>query len=125
MIRVTIQWTETAKNHLVSLPKPIRKGLIRKIGALRDSDPRLAGKALIGPLMGYRSITHGRYRAIFSVEEEKGAGADVRLIVRVYVETVGIRRDRDKKDVYKIALKLVELGLIPDRDVADADDPEA
>ena len=125
MIRVTVQWTETAKNLLADLPKPIRKGLIRKIGTLRDSDPRLAGKALIGPLQGYRSITHGRYRALFSVAEECSAGGDVVLHVTVHVEAVGIRRDRDKKDVYKIAQKLAELGLIPDRATSDLDDPEA
>jgi len=123
-LRVTVQWTQTAKDLLAGLPKPIRKGLIRKIGALRDSDPRQAGKPLIGPLQGYRSITHGRYRAILSVEEERGAHGEVVLRVRVYVEAVGIRRDRDKKDVYKIAQKLVELGLIPDRESSDPEDQQ-
>ncbi len=125
MMQVTVQWAETAKNHLAGLPKPIRKGLIRKIGALRESDPRLAGKPLIGPLMGYRSIKHGRYRAIFSVVEERAADGETLLRVCVYVEAVGIRRERDKKDVYKLAQKLVELGLIPDREVTATDDPEA
>jgi mRNA interferase RelE/StbE len=125
MLSVTVQWTETAKKRLAGLPKPIRRGLIRKIGALRDSDPRQAGKPLIGPLKGYRSITHGRYRAIFTVEEERGADGEILLRVRVYVEAVGIRRDREKKDVYKIAQKLVELGLIPDRESSDPDDQEA
>lgn len=124
MMQVNIQWTETARKLLTTLPKPIRRGLIRKVGALRDSDPRLAGKALIGPLAGYRSITHGRYRAIFSVEEQKAKGEEVELIVRVYIQAVGIRRDRDKKDVYKIAQKLVELGLIPDREMAEPDESE-
>jgi mRNA interferase RelE/StbE len=94
--------------------------LYKKIGNLRDSDPRKAGKPLTGPLEGLRSITHGRYRAIFSVDEEEIAGEEVRLHVRVVVEVVGIRKERDKRDVYKIATKLVELGLVPSQDEPEA-----
>ena len=46
------------------------------------------------------------------------------LLVRVYVAAVGIRRERDKKDVYKVAQKLVELGLIPDREHAKPDEED-
>jgi mRNA interferase RelE/StbE len=116
-IRVTVRWTATAKESLVRLPKPVQRGFIRKIGDLRDSDPRQAGKSLTGPLKGYRSITHGRYRALFSVEEEPIVGGDILLHVLVHVEAVGIRKEHDKRDVYTVAKKLVELGLIPFREI--------
>jgi mRNA interferase RelE/StbE len=113
MIRVTIQWTETAKNHLLGLPKAVQKGLVKKIGKLRDSDPRQAGKPLVGPFAGYRRITYGRYRAILGIEEEKTAGGGVLIHVKVTVVAAGIRKEHDKKDIYRIAQKLVDLGLIP------------
>src|SRR5271170_3806869 len=102
MIRVSIQWTETAKKLLASLPKNVQKGLMRKIGGLRDSDPRQAGKRLVGPLEELRRISYARYRAIFSVAEEKSAEGEINLHVKVVVVAVGMRKEHNKKDIYKI-----------------------
>jgi mRNA interferase RelE/StbE len=114
--RVTIQWTATAKELLAGLPKKEARGIYRKVGELRDSDPRQAGKPLVGPFQGYRRVTYGRYRAIFGVEEEKLPSGDCLLHVKVRVVAVGIRKERDKIDVYRVAQKLIQLGVIPSKE---------
>jgi mRNA interferase RelE/StbE len=121
--RVIVQWTTTAKDQLAELPRKVRRGLLDKANIVRDSDdPRKLGKVLVGPLQGYYRITYARYRAIYSVEEETLASGDA--LVKIYIRfvAVGQRKERDKKDVYAIAQKLVELGLI-DIDVPNPDDP--
>jgi mRNA interferase RelE/StbE len=110
---VTIQWTKTAKESLLHLPLKVRKGIFAKIEALRQSDPRQAGKPLVGPFQGYRRVVYSRYRAIFSVEEEKIAGGATLVQIKVIVVATGIRKERDKRDIYQVAKKLLELGLIP------------
>ena len=120
-IDVSIQWTETAKSQIADLPAKVGKGIIKKIGALRDADPRRVGKPLVGPLQGCRRITYGRYRALFSVEEQPLADGDVLLRVTVRVVAVGIRKEHDKHDVYNVALKLIELGLIPTQNPTNDD----
>jgi mRNA interferase RelE/StbE len=105
-----IQWTKTALDHLEKLPKDVRRGLYNKIDSLKNSDPRQAGKPLTGPLLGYRSITYGRYRAIFTVSNEMLASGDVLVHIQIVVVAAGIRREHHKSDVYHVAQKLVELG---------------
>ena len=63
-------------------------------------------------LEGYRSIKYSRYRVLFSTETEDLAGGDILVHVIVTVVLVGIRKARDKKDVYEVAKKLVALGII-------------
>ena len=118
---VTIHWTKTAAKCLLALPAKVRQGLVAKIEALRKSDPRQAGKPLVGPFQGYRRVVYSRYRAIFSVTEEKYAAGATRVTIKVIVVAAGIRKERDKKDIYQVAKKLLELGLIPPLD-ADKDD---
>ena len=67
-------------------------------------DPELKGKALWDELSGLRSIRAigQRYRIIYKVN---------RGIVTVYVVAVGIRKEGDRGDVYRLAQKLVRLGL--------------
>lgn len=119
-IRVTIQWTETAKEKLKALPRKVRKGLVDKIDALSDPgvDPRNAHKPLVGPLQGLYRITYGRYRAVYSTETDHLASGDLLIRVIVRIVAVGIRKDGDKHDVYDLAKKLVEMGLI---DVTETD----
>ncbi len=45
----------------------------------------------------------GRYRVIFKIEDDP----DV-----VWVVAAGIRKEGDQKDIYKLAKKLLKLGLI-------------
>ena len=111
--RVDIQWTDTAKRQLVSLPPEVRRGLLTKADNLRHcDDPRKACKPLVGPLAGYYRITYARYRAIYLVEEDKLASGDVFVRVRVLFAAAGKRKERDREDIYKIAEKMLHFGMI-------------
>ena len=110
--RVSIQWTETAKESLRQLPKKVRRGILEKADRLADGgDPRDSCKPLTGPLQGYYRIVYSRYRAIFSVEEQRLADGGSVLHLTVLFIAAGIRREFDRNDVYKVAKKLVEQGL--------------
>ena len=120
--RVTVQWTTTAKDLLKKLPKKVRAGLLAKADELLEcADPRRAHKPLVGPLQGFYRITCGRYRAIYTVKEEKIVKGDVLVHIIICFVAAGIRKEHDKKDVYQLAEKLVRLGLVdaPDADEGD------
>lgn len=111
--RVSIQWTETAKRSLASLPRKVRRGLLEKADELLTcDDPREASKPLVGPLSGYYRITYSRYRAIYSVEEERIANGDVLIHVKILFVAAGTRKEGDKNDVYQFAMKLLRMGVI-------------
>lgn len=121
--RVIVQWTDTAKKQLAALPRKVRRGLLDKAGALREcGDPRETHKPLVGPLQGYYRITYARYRAVYSACEEQITSGDVLVYVRVIFVAVGKRKERDAKDIYRIAEKMVNLGLV---DLAPPDKREA
>ena len=75
-----------------------------RISQLAD-EPEKRGQALIGPLMGYRSLRAAgqRFRIIYRVQQDQ---------VIVYVVAVGIRREGDKSDIYALAQRLVRLGFL-------------
>jgi mRNA interferase RelE/StbE len=130
MQRVIIQWTETAKNGLATLPKKVRRGLLDKANELREADdPSSVHKPLTGPLQGYYRICYSRYRAIYSVHREELANGDVLQKVIVRFIAAGIRNEGDKKDIYRLAQKLIQLGVIEpdgeDEDEAEADSDES
>jgi len=83
--------------------KRIQGKLLEKIRGLADS-PDKQGKALVGDLKAYRSVraVGQRYRIIYQIEDET---------VRVIVVALGLRKQGDKRDIYKLAQKLVQLGL--------------
>ena len=126
--RTVIQWTETARQQLAAATKKVRQGLLKKADSLKTcADPKKAHKPLVGPLQGYYRITYSRYRAIYSVEEEELASGDVLVYVRIRFLAVGIRKERDRKDIYEIAEKMVQLGLVdvPDRKGDDDSKPQS
>ena len=108
---VSIAWTTTAKRGLGNLPKKVQRGLLEKIDELAGCDPRAGNKPLIGPLQGCYRIVYSRYRAVYRVEEEKLANGETLIHLKVLFIAVGIRKERDKKDVYKLAEKLIRLTL--------------
>jgi mRNA-degrading endonuclease RelE of RelBE toxin-antitoxin system len=111
-VKVSIKWTETAKKSLKNLPLKVRRGLLEKADELTEgADPRERCKPLAGPLQGYYRIVYSPYRAIFSVREEKLVSGDVCLHLVVIFIVAGIRKELDKKDVYRVAQKLVESVL--------------
>ena len=81
----------------------VRKQIIERIEGLYK-EPEKQGKPLGGELAGYRSIRVAgqRYRIIYQVEQGE---------VRVLVVAVGIRREGSRVDVYRLAQRLVRLGL--------------
>lgn len=120
--RVSIYWTNTAKGQLAELPPKVRKGLLDKADRLADcDDPRRAHKALVGPLDGYYRITYARYRAIYTVEEDRLASGDVLLNIKIVFVAAGKRKERDRGDIYKIAEKMVNMGVI---DLSEDEDDE-
>ncbi|MHB1037484.1 MAG: type II toxin-antitoxin system RelE family toxin [Pirellulales bacterium] len=122
--KVTIQWTETAKQSLKSLPKKVRKGLLDKADGLTTcGDPRKCCKALTGPLQGFYRIVYSRYRAIFLVEEERLANGDTVLHLKVVFVVAGVRKAFDRNDVYRVALKLVK-HVLPEADIDEGEPGE-
>lgn len=123
---VTIQWTTTARHQLAQLPPKVRRGLLEKAGELKTcADPRTAHKPLVGPLEGYYRITYARYRAVYRVDEEKLASGNVVVRIKVLFVAAGKRKERDRKDIYRIAEKIVNLGIInlaPHDEDTDTDD---
>jgi mRNA interferase RelE/StbE len=113
-IEVRVQWTATAVESLKALPVKVRKGIVAKVGELGTGggDPREAHKPLFGPLQGIYSIKFSRYRILYSVKEERRAGGEVCVFVYVRVLLAGIRKERDRKDIYAVAQKLVRMGVI-------------
>ena len=124
--RVSIHWTNIAKAQLAELPPKVRKGLLDKADRLTDcDDPRRAHKALVGPLDGFYRITFARYRAVYAVEEDRLASGDVLLNIKIMFVAVGMRKERDRGDIYKIAEKMVNMGAINlTEDEDDEDDEE-
>lgn len=83
--------------------KKIQSKIIDRIEDLR-SDPEKHGKRLVQKLAGFRSIhAAGRYRIIYKIDEDAGT---------VWVLAAGIRKEGDQKDIYKIAKRLLRLGLL-------------
>ncbi len=93
-----VEITEEAQNDLttitdVSIRRVIAAGLLRL-----ETEPAKRGKALRGDLEGYYSVrlARQRYRAVYSIAVSAGV---------VTVVVVGIRKDGDKRDAYRIAKK--------------------
>ena len=82
----------------------IREKLASVIDSL-ESDPELRGKPLDDDLAGYRSIraVGQRYRIIYRVE---------RSVVTVVIVAAGIRKEGSREDIYRVASKLIRLGLL-------------
>lgn len=82
----------------------IRDKIRERIDGLTE-DPEKQGKPLADELDGYRSVraVGQRYRIIYRVDGDK---------VLVLIVVVGIRKEGDKKDVYRLAQRLVRLGIL-------------
>jgi mRNA interferase RelE/StbE len=80
---------------------------IRRIVGERINDlaeePEKQGSPLFAELAGYRSIraVGQRYRIIYEVHQDQ-----------VVVVAVGIRKEGDKRDIYRLMGRLINLGLV-------------
>ena len=105
MMQWHIELTQPARQQLADIKdRRVRTAIASRIDALRQ-DPERQGKALIGELAGYRSLraVGQRYRIVYRVEADR---------VLVYVVTIGMRKEGDKKDIYELARKLLRQGLL-------------
>ena len=96
--------TDTCLNLIGKIPdKKIRRTILNRIEELSD-EPDKQGKMLVKDLSGFRSIhAAGRYRIIYRVGKQT---------VIIYILAAGIRKQGDKKDIYNIAKKLLDAGLL-------------
>ncbi len=92
-----IMYTKTARAMIASIQQPQRSIILGRIKQL-ETEPEKSGKALWGPLRGHRSLHVSRYRVIYRV---------VRDEIQVFILFVGMRKEGDKDDVYKLAERLV------------------
>ena len=96
--------TDTCLRLIQRIPdKKIQRSILDRIQKLSD-EPEKQGKKLVRDLSGFRSVhAAGRYRVLYKI--------DKRTVI-VYVLAAGIRKEDDKKDIYKIAKKLLDAGLL-------------
>ncbi|MDP8990528.1 MAG: type II toxin-antitoxin system RelE/ParE family toxin [Acidobacteriota bacterium] len=82
----------------------IQEKLLERMTALAN-DPESQGKPLGDDLAGYRSVraVGQRYRIIYRME---------RATVTVVVVAAGIRKEGGGEDIYRVAEKLIRLGLL-------------
>ncbi len=78
--------------------------IVQRIDRLRD-DPEKQGKPLLGELSGYRSMRAAgqRYHVIYKIQGTS---------VIVVVVAIGIRKEGDKSDIYRLVQKMIRLNLI-------------
>jgi mRNA interferase RelE/StbE len=81
----------------------IQEKLLERMAALA-ADPELQGKPLGDDLAGYRSVraVGQRNRIIYRVERST-------VVVMV---VAGIRKEGSREDIYRVASKLIRLGLL-------------
>lgn len=104
--RHDVLWTETALGMLESVgDRRIQQQLFDTSKRL-ETDPEKQGKPLREELLGFRSlrVIGERYRLIYSIDTLAGT---------VHVIAAGIRRGGARDDVYRLAQRLVRLGLAP------------
>jgi mRNA interferase RelE/StbE len=96
--------TDTCLRLIEKIPdKKIQLSILDRIQKLSE-EPEEQGKKLVKDLAGFRSVhAAGRYRIIYKT--------DKRTVI-IYVLAAGIRKEGDKKDIYKIAKKLLDAGLM-------------
>jgi len=103
-LKYKILITDTCLALIEKIPdKKIRHTILKRIEGLSE-EPDEQGKMLVKDLSGFRSIhAAGRYRIIYKVDKQT---------VIIYILATGIRKQGDQKDIYKIAKKLLNAGLL-------------
>jgi mRNA interferase RelE/StbE len=103
-LKYRILITDTCLRLIEKTPnKKIQRSICDRIQKLSD-EPEKQGKKLVKDLAGFRSVhAAGRYRIIYKIEKRA---------VIIYVLAAGIIKEGNKKDIYKIAKKLLDAGLM-------------
>ncbi len=100
-----VEIAKTALEHLKEITDlRVRKNLFKRIEQL-ENDPDGQGKPLRNELSGLLCVraVNQRYRIIYKVENEQ---------VVVIAVAMGIRREGDRSDIYRIAEHLLRSGLL-------------
>ena len=99
-----VRITEVCLALIEKIPdKKTQSKILDRIEGLK-TDPEKQGKRLVQKLSGFRSVhVAGRYRILYEVEEDSRT---------VWTLAAGIRKEGDQRDIYKIAQKLLNLGLL-------------
>ena len=103
-MKYRIHITDTCLSLIGNIPdRKIQRTILKRIDGLSD-EPDKQGKMLVEKLSGFRSVhAAGRYRIIYKVDKQT---------VIIYILAAGIRKEGDKKDIYEIAKKLLNAGLL-------------
>jgi len=103
-LRYRILITKTCLSLIKKLSdKKIQRTILDRIDQLSE-EPDKQGKYLVQDLSGFRSVhAAGRYRIIYKIDKKT---------VIVYVLAAGIRKEGDKKDIYRIVKRLLNAGLL-------------
>ena len=97
--------TQTTQDMLRRIgDRRIRGLLVTRMEQLAN-EPEKQGDPLSGELDGYRSVraVDQRYRIIYTIDQGR---------VIVIVVAAGIRREGDRRDIYSVARRLFQQGLL-------------
>ena len=96
MTRYRVALRKEAREDLDTVKDTRTKRLLIERMLKLESEPEKQGKPLIGDLRGFYSVraVGQRYRVIYELQEVKDL---------VVVVVIGIRKEGDKRDVYRVA----------------------
>lgn len=104
-MRYGIEITPVALETLKGMKdRRIARQIVQRTDRLGDG-PEKQGKPLLGELGGYGSVRAAgqRYRVMYKTQDTS---------VIVVIIAIGIRKEGDKKDIYKLVRKMIQLNLI-------------
>ena len=93
--RFRVQFTDAARDDLRAVGDTRTRQAVFSRALALDAEPLAQGKALGGNLKGFRAAGQ-RYRILYRVGVQGGV---------VTVAVVGVRKEGDKRDVYRLASK--------------------
>ncbi len=104
-MRYTVRLTDEAGRMLAAIKdKRVQSQLADRMEKLGEELEK-QGKALLSSLSGYRAVraVGQRYRIIYTID--KG-------IITVLVVALGMRKEKDRRDIYRLARKLIQKKLV-------------
>ena len=104
-MKYTVRLTQPVKKMLAAISdKRVQTKLADRMEKL-SQNPEEQGKALLAALSGYRAVraVGQRYRIVYTIDDD---------IVTVLVVALGIRKEKDQKDIYQLAKKLIQKNLV-------------
>ena len=116
-----LHWVGSSKRDFLSFPAAVKEDMGNALGIAQFAGTAPTAKPWKGLGPGVLEIVESydgnAYRAVYTVEEEEIASGDLLIRIKVVVVAVGIRKEHDKNDVYRVAQRLVDMGLIETKDV--------